>query len=95
MAKYFASDKRAVEVQIEGVRTGATRTLRVGKDGLYEVNDKQTAKALEQSGFVQASLMGVGSAGSGYLCKNCGFNGWFAVCGKCGTDNKVVTDVDA
>jgi len=95
MAKYFASDRRAVEVEIEGVRTGATQVLRADSKGFYEVSDSRTAKALKDSGFVEASLMGVGSGGTGFLCSGCGFNGWFAVCGKCGTDNKVVTDVDA
>jgi len=87
MTKYFASDRRAVEVQIEGARTGTTRTLRADKKGFYEVNDANDAKALEQSGFVQASLMGTSNTRSGYLCAKCGFNGWFAVCGRCGHNN--------
>ena len=85
MAKYFASDRRAVEVTIEGARTGSQRTLRADKKGFYEVTNSADAKALKESGFVEASLMGSSRGIAGYLCAKCGFNGWFKTCGKCGT----------
>lgn len=89
MAKYFASDRGVRGVEIEGARTGIKRTLKPDAKGFYNVDNKMDAKALEQSGFVQASLSGVTVAGTGHICKGCGFNGFFAKCGKCG-----VTDVE-
>lgn len=88
MAKYFASDRRAVEVQIEGARTGSTRTLRADKNGFYDVSNSRDAKALKESGFVEASLMGTARTKNGYLCSQCGFNGWFNVCGRCGHNHE-------
>ncbi len=87
MTKYFASDRHAVEVNIEGARTGDVRKLRADKNGFFEVTNKMDAKALKESGFVEASLMGPSSGIGGYLCDRCGFNGWFKTCGKCGHDN--------
>lgn len=84
MAKYVASDRRCVEVQIEGARTGFQRTLRADKNGFYEVNNAADAKALKESGFIEASLMGPSSAGRGYPCSACGFQSWFRKCGRCG-----------
>jgi hypothetical protein len=85
MAKYFASDRRAVEVQIEGARTGTSKTLRADRKGFYEAEGRD-AKALEQSGFVQASLMGP-RTGGGFNCAGCGFGSWFKTCSRCGTVN--------
>lgn len=91
MPKYFASDKGLSQVDITGARTGITTSLKKGKDGMFNVESKMDAKALEQSGFAQASLMGVPANGVGYICGGCGFNGFFAECGRCGTNNKVAT----
>ena len=95
MTKYFASDRRAVEVTIEGARTGSKKTLRADKKGFYEVTNKNDAKALKESGFVEASLMGPSSGIGGYLCPKCGFNGWFRTCGKCGTTQEGPQDAGA
>lgn len=86
MAKYFASDRRAVEVTIEGARTGVTRTLRADSKGFYNVENKRDAQALRDSGFVEASLMGTTTEQVGYLCPACGFGSWFKVCGRCETN---------
>jgi len=83
MAKYFG-DRRAVEVQVEGARTGVVRSYRADRKGFLEVNNASDAKALKESGFVEASLMGVADAGTGRICENCGFNGFFKLCGRCG-----------
>lgn len=90
MAKYFGSNGVA-QVDITGARTGATRTLKKDKDGFFNVESKSDAKALEQSGFVQASLLGVAQGDVGFMCSACGFNSFFAVCGRCGVNNKVVS----
>jgi hypothetical protein len=90
MARMFPSDRRAVEVTIEGARTGVTRTYKQDKKGFIEVNNAADARSLKESGFVEASLMGVSTtSGVGFICGGCGFNGWFAVCGKCGFDNSI------
>ena len=87
MAKFFASDRHAVEVTIEGARTGVKRNYRADKKGFYEVNNATDAKSFKESGFVEASLMGVTIQSAGYDCVECGFGSWFAVCGRCGHDN--------
>jgi len=95
VAKYFASDRHVTEVQIEGARTGSTRTLRPDAKGFYEVGNSADAKALKDSGFVEASLMGIAQGNVGVICAECGFNGFFALCGRCGHDNKAEPNVDA
>jgi hypothetical protein len=95
MAKYFASDRHAVEVTIEGARTGSSRTLRPDAKGFYEVTNSLDAKALKESGFVEASLMGSSRGVAGYLCDKCGFNGWFKTCGRCGTTQEGPQDAGA
>lgn len=86
MAKYFASDKHCVEVDISGTHVG-TRTLRADAKGFYNVDNQRDAKALEQSGFVQASLMGASKSRQGFTCSACGFGSWFRKCSRCGADN--------
>jgi hypothetical protein len=88
MAKYFASDRGVRAVEIEGARTGTKRVLKPDAKGFYNVESKMDAKALQQSGFVEASLMGTTNSSVGYNCTECGFGSWFAVCGKCGHDNE-------
>jgi len=87
MAKYFAPSGLTA-VDITGARTGVTTSLKRGKDGFFNTDSKMDGKALTQAGLVEASLMGV-PTGIGYLCKGCGFNGFFATCGRCGVNNKV------
>jgi hypothetical protein len=90
MAKYFGSNGVS-QVDITGTRTGASNTLKRGRDGFFTTDSKMAAKALLQAGFAEASLMGVPDSGVGYLCSGCGFNGFFAMCSRCGTNNKIVS----
>jgi len=87
VTKYFASDRGVRAVDIEGARTGVKKTLKPDSKGFYNVESARDAKALKESGFVEASLMGVASAGTGHICGGCGFNGFFKLCGRCGKNN--------
>lgn len=86
MPKYVAPDRGVGSVEIEGARTGAKRVLRAGKDGLFSADSTADKKALEGSGFVQASLMGTTNKELGFLCPKCGFGSWFKICGRCSFD---------
>jgi len=93
MPKYFAPSGLA-NVEITGTRTGVTTTLKRGKDGFFSTDSKMDGKALKDAGLVEASLMGVPVGDVGFICSGCGFNGFFAVCGKCGTNNKAQKEED-
>jgi hypothetical protein len=86
MAKYFA-DKAVRTVDIESAQTGRKRTLRTDSKGFFNVDSALDSKTLKDAGFAEASLMGVADSRSGFLCDECGFNGFFAKCGRCGHDN--------
>jgi hypothetical protein len=87
MAKYFA-DRAVRTVDIETSQTGRTRTIRTDSKGFFNVDSAMDAKTLKDAGFAEASLMGVANSGTGVICVGCGFNGFFAKCGRCGHDNK-------
>lgn len=60
------------------------------KDGVFDVSNPATVRKLKEEGFTIASASGVtkGSSSLGYNCSKCGFGSWFAVCSKCGHNNK-------
>jgi len=93
MPKYFAPSGLST-VEITGTRTGITTNLKRGKDGFFNTDSKMDGKALKDAGLVEASLMGVPVGDVGFICSGCGFNGFFAVCGKCGTNNKAQKEED-
>lgn len=84
--KFIAPDKHVASVNIEGARTGLNQTVR--REGDYFVAaDSSQAKALQQEGFIEASLMGSTTNRSlGFICVDCGFGSWFKTCGRCGSD---------
>jgi hypothetical protein len=90
MAKFFAP-KGLSQVDITGAQSGRQRTIKRDKQGFFIAESAADAKTLRDSGFGEASAMGVAIGGSSFVCKGCGFNGFFAVCGKCGVNNKVAT----
>lgn len=87
MAKFVASDRRAVTVEVEGARTGIKSSYSADKNGYFEVTNKQHIKAFKESDMVEASLMGHTSTSLGYDCAKCGFGSWFEKCGRCGHIN--------
>jgi hypothetical protein len=86
MAKYFA-DRAVRTVDIESAQTGRKHTLRTDSKGFFNVDSALDRKTLKDAGFAEASLMGVADTKSGVICVECGFNGFFARCGRCGHDN--------
>lgn len=89
MAKFFAP-QGVSQIDVTGARTGVERTIKRDSQGFFIAETAQDIKTLQQAGLGEASAMGVVSGGDSYVCSGCGFNGFFAVCGKCGTNNKVV-----
>lgn len=85
MARYFTS-QGVTSVTVEGARTGLTREIKADGKGFFLAESKADRKALEQSGFVQASLMGTKNRG-GFTCQQCGFGSWFRKCSRCGAEN--------
>lgn len=67
-----------------------TKTVDADRGGLFEVSHGATIRKLQEEGFTIASAGGVvkGINHLGYDCSKCGFSGWFAICGRCGHNNK-------
>lgn len=58
-------------------------TYNAARGDLYEVSDPRHIAALKSQGFTEAAVYN-GANGQGFVCSQCGFNGWFRKCGKCG-----------
>jgi hypothetical protein len=83
MRRMVAPNDTVREVEIQGARTGASRTYRWSKDGTVHVESERHVKALRAAGFTEAGLTGTATNG-GYSCKACGFAAWFKTCSRCG-----------
>lgn len=83
MRRMVAPNDTVREVEIQGVRTGRSKTYRWNKDGTVHVNSAADAKALKDAGFTEAGVGGAGSKG-GFVCTTCGFHTWFRSCSRCG-----------
>lgn len=80
MPRYVAPDRGVRETVIGGVKYSPDR------GGLYNVENRRHAEAMKREGFFEASLNPISAADkrAGYTCGECGFNGWFRKCGRCG-----------
>lgn len=80
MTRFVAPDRGVKETVIGG------KTYRPDKGGLYNVDSPSHASALRREGYFEASLNSYteGDNQRGFLCVQCGFNGWFRKCGRCG-----------
>lgn len=80
MGRYVAPDRGVKETVIGG------RTYNPDRSGIYNVDNSHDAKAMKREGFFEASLNPYteGDKQRGFLCVQCGFNGWFRKCGRCG-----------
>lgn len=53
--------------------------------GIFDVSHPNHVAQMKANGFVEATLMGASTDASlGFTCSECGFNGWFRKCSKCG-----------
>lgn len=86
MGRYVAPDKGVRETVI------GNTTYRPDSGGIYNVESVSHARAMKAEGYFEASLNphSKGDAQRGYTCSECGFNGWFIKCGRCGHENKVI-----
>jgi len=82
MARLIAPNDTMREVEVQGARTGASKTYRWSADGTVHVDSPQHVKALRDAGFTVAGVHGSGRGG--FCCQGCGFRMWFRVCSRCG-----------
>jgi len=84
MTKIVAPDKGVRETAI------GNKLYKPDRGGLYNVESKSDIKAMKSQGYFEASLNSYsqGDAQKGYCCVECGFNGWFRKCGRCGYESK-------
>lgn len=91
MPKIVAPDRRVAETVVNG------QTYRPEKNGLYNVDSPSDVRAMKAEGFFEASLnpYSSGDRNRGFTCVECGFDGWFRKCGRCGHEsNELRTDGD-
>lgn len=80
MSRIVAPDRGVKQTEI------GNKTYTVNRQGIYEVSNPSHIKAMKAEGFFEASLnpFSHGDNQRGYCCTQCGFNGWFRKCGRCG-----------
>jgi hypothetical protein len=80
MGRYVAPDKGVKETVIGGVKYNPD------KSGIYNVESKRHGDLMKREGYFEASLnpYSEGDQQRGFTCVQCGFNGWFRKCGRCG-----------
>lgn len=90
MSRYVAPDKGVKETVIGG------KTYNPDRGGIYNVESTTHAAAMKREGFFEASLnpYSQGDNQRGFTCVQCGFDGWFRKCGRCGHENESKTPKD-
>lgn len=80
MARIVAPDKGVKETDIGRAR------YTVNKQGIYEVSNPSHIRAMKAEGYFEASLNPISKDDNkrGFTCVECGFEGWFRKCGRCG-----------
>lgn len=83
MGRWVAPDRGVKETVIGG------RKYNPDRSGIYNVDNANHAAAMKREGFFEASLnpYSEGDRGRGFSCVQCGFNGWFRKCGRCGHES--------
>jgi len=86
MGRWVAPDRGVKETVIGGKSYFSDRS------GLYNVENASHAKAMKAEGFFEASLnpYSEGDRKRGFTCVECGFEGWFRKCGRCGIDSNEI-----
>jgi len=79
MRRLLPPDKAVLETQISGV------VYRQQKDGTIHADDHDYS-ALKKAGYTEPMAGGFAKA-AGWVCLNCGFHGYFKLCGKCKSEN--------
>jgi hypothetical protein len=78
MKRLVPPDKAVAETQV------GSRLYRQMKDGTVHANDADV-KVLKEAGFFEPNAGGFAKT-KGWVCDDCGFHGYFKVCGKCGSE---------
>ena len=80
MGRWVAPDKGVRETVV------GNNTYRPDKKGIYTVDNVGAERAMKAEGFFEASLNPISADDRkrGFSCVECGFEGWFRKCGRCG-----------
>lgn len=81
MPRLLSPDDACVEVDIPTV--GGSRRY---SGTTIEVTDPRHADVLKRVGYTVADVSATPVRSRGYTCTECGFHGFFKVCGRCGSD---------
>lgn len=83
MGRFVAPDRGVRETVI------GNKKYNPDKSGLYNVDNPSHAAAMKREGFFEASLnpYSHGDRQRGFTCVQCGFDGWFRKCGRCGHES--------
>jgi hypothetical protein len=83
MSKFIAPDKGVKETVIGG------KSYYTDRQGVYHVENKAHQKAMKAEGYFEASLNPISAEDRtrGFTCVECGFDGWFRKCGRCGHES--------
>jgi hypothetical protein len=84
MGRFVAPDRGVKETVIGG------KKYNPDKGGIYNVDNANHGAAMKREGFFEASLnpYAQGDYRRGFSCVECGFDGWFRKCGRCGHENE-------
>jgi hypothetical protein len=84
MARWVAPDRGVKETVIGG------QSYFTDRQGIYNVENKAHQKAMKAEGFFEASLNPISAQDRtrGFTCVECGFEGWFRKCGRCGYESQ-------
>lgn len=90
MGRYVAPDRGVKETVIGGQKYNPDRS------GIYNVENSKHGAAMKREGFFEAALnpYSEGDKHRGFVCVQCGFNGWFRKCGRCGNEAESPTQRD-
>jgi len=83
VARLVAPDKGVKETIISG------KTYSPDRGGIYNVESARDRHLMKKEGYFDASLNSYtkGDIKRGFLCVQCGFDGWFRKCGRCGHES--------
>jgi hypothetical protein len=86
MARWVAPDKGVKETVIGG------QSYFTDRKGIYTVENASHQRAMKAEGFFEAALNPISSDDRlrGFTCVECGFEGWFRKCGRCGIESNEI-----
>lgn len=90
MGRFVAPDRGVRETVIGGSKYNPD------KGGIYHVENKRHQELMKKEGYFEASLnpYSEGDRQRGFTCVQCGFDGWFRKCGRCGHEAESLRETE-